>query len=181
MEMKLSTLAVLLGLGMGSLQVCGLVNPKGFAAAAKKFPRNVAAGVVLMLLATAWFIANVNQESDSDFAAMKPMLMAAFTVVGVGSCIFVQDFLAARGLAVLFLLLAKLMVDTARWADTDWRWVISGWAYVLVVAGIWFTISPHRLRDLLEWGTATERRVKVGCGLRLAFALFVAALGLTVF
>lgn len=179
--MKLSTLAILLGLGMGSLQVCGLVNPKGFAAAVKKFPRNFAVGVVLMLLATAWFVANVNQEADSDFAAMKPVLMGAFAVVGVGSCIFVQDFLAARGLAVLLLLLAKLMVDTARWADTDWRWVISGWAYLLVAGGIWFTISPHRLRDFLEWGTATEQRVKIGCGLRLAFGLFVAALGLTVF
>jgi hypothetical protein len=179
--MKLSTLAIILGLGMGSLQIYGLLNPKGFAAAVKKFPRNVAAGVVLMLLATVWFIANVNGESDSDFAAMKPTLMALFVVVGVGSCIYVQDFLAVRGLAVLLLLLARLMLDTQRLADTDWRWVIGGWAYLLVVGGIWFTITPHRLRDLLEWGTASERRVKIGCGLRLAFAMFVVALGLTVF
>ena len=38
-----------------------------------------------------------------------------------------------------------------------------------------------RLRDLVAWATATEQRVKVGCGLRLAFGLFVAALGLTAF
>jgi hypothetical protein len=179
--MKLSTLSVILGLGLGALQVYGLMNPKGLAAAAKKFPRNVPAGIALMLLATAWFVANVSREADSDFAAMKPALMLGFTVVGVASCIFVQDFLAVRGLAVLFLLLAGLMVDAARWAATDWRWVISGWAYVLVVAGIWFTVSPHRLRDVLEWATATERRVRIGCGVRLAFALLVVALGLTVF
>ena len=134
-----------------------------------------------MLAATTWFVWTVNQESDADFAAMKPMLMAAFVGIGVGTCIFVQDFLPVRGLAILFLLLARLMTDTARWADTDWRWVISGWAYVLVLAGIWFTISPYRLRDLLEWGTATEKRVRVGCALRLAFGLFVAGLGMTAF
>ena len=48
-------------------------------------------------------------------------------------------------------------------------------------AGIWFTITPWRMRDLLNWATANEARVRLGSGLRLAFALFVVALGLTVF
>lgn len=179
--MKLSTLSIVLGLIVALPQIYGLMNPKGFTTAVRKFPRNTALGWVLMLAATAWFVWLVNQESDADFAAMKPMLIAVFVGIGVGACIFVQDFLAVRGLAILFLLLAKLMTDTARWADTDWRWVISGWAYLLVLAGMWFTISPHRMRDLLEWGTATEQRIKVGCALRLAFGLGVTALGLTVF
>lgn len=179
--MKLSTLSILLGLGVGLPQIYGLLQPAAFKAAVRKFPRSLPWGWALMLLATGWFIWNVTQEADADFAALKPFLMAGFVGVGVGTCIFVPDFLAARGLAVALLLLAKLMVDTARWADSDWRWVISGWAYVLVVAGIWFTISPWRLRDLLEWGTASEARIRVGCAVRLAFGLFVAVLGLTVF
>jgi hypothetical protein len=55
------------------------------------------------------------------------------------------------------------------------------WAYVLVLGGMWLTISPWRLRDFLNWATATDQRVRVGCGLRLAFGLFVVALGLAVF
>ena len=84
-----------------------------------------------------------------------------------------------RGLAIVLLLLAKLMVDTGRpaLAQTHWVLVIQTWAYVLVVAGMWLTVSPWRLRDLLAWGTANEQRIKVGCGLRLAFGLFVAAWG----
>lgn len=179
--MKLSTLSILLGLGLGLPQVYGLLQPAAFKAAVRRFPRSLPCGVVLMLLATAWFVWNVTQEADADFAALKPFLMAGFIGVGVGACIFVQDFLAARGLAVVFLLLAKLMVDTARWVDSDWRWVISGWAYLMVVAGIWFTVAPWRLRDLLEWGTASEARIRIGCAVRLAFGLFVAALGLMVF
>jgi len=95
----------------------------------------------------------------------------------------VQDFLAVRGLAITLLLLAKVMVDTGRPAlgHTHWVLVIQTWGYVLVVAGIWFTVSPWRLRDMLAWGTANEQRINVGCGLRLAFGLFVAGLGLTVF
>jgi len=81
----------------------------------------------------------------------------------------------------VWLLLGKLIVDTGRphLADTPWVLVMQAWAYVLVVMGMWFTISPWRLRDILEWGTANEQRIKTGCGIRLVFGLFVAILGLT--
>ncbi|MFM2083126.1 MAG: hypothetical protein RL380_1817 [Verrucomicrobiota bacterium] len=179
--MKLSTLAISLGLGYALLQLFALMQPAKFTAAAKKFPRHAMLGWVLMLAATAWFIWNVNQEADADFATMKPKMMVGFAGIGLGCCIFVQDFLAARGLAVLLLLLAKLMVDTARWADSDWRWVVSGWAYVLVIAGIWFTTAPWKLRDVIEWQTANERRLKLGATLKLALGIFVLALGVLVF
>jgi hypothetical protein len=181
MQIKLSTLAVILGLGMGLPQIYGLIKPAAFAAGVRKFPRSLPWGVVLMLLGTAWFVYNMSGESVSDFASYKTLMLAGFAGVGIASAFFVQDFLAARGLAVVFLLLAKLMVDTARWADTDWRLVVVSWAYVLVVAGMWFTIWPWHLRDLLNWATANEQRVRIGSALRLAFGLFVAVLGFTVY
>ena len=179
MTLKLSTLAIVLGLGMGLPQIFGIVNPQKFAATVRKFPRHVPIGVALMLLGTAWFLWNLGQESISDFNAFKTPMMIGFAAVGVGTCIFVQDFLAVRGLAVLFLLLGKLMVDTGRpfLPVTPWVLVIQTWAYVLIVAGIWFTVSPWRLRDLLNWATADDKRVRLGSTARLAFGLFVAVLG----
>jgi hypothetical protein len=183
MTLKLSTLAIVLGLGMGLPQIYGLVKPTAFGAAARKFPRSLPCGYVLMLLGTGWFLWNLSQESIADFASYKNVLFFGFAAIGIGACVFVQDFLAVRGLAVVLLLLGKLMVDTGRPAlgETSWVLIIQTWAYVLVVAGIWFTVSPWRLRDFLAWSTATEKRIKVGCGLRLAFGLLVAALGLTKF
>lgn len=181
--MKLSLLSILLGAGLSVPQIYGLARPQGFAAAARRFPRNYPLGVLLMLLATGWFVWNVSVEPIADFSAYKPAMLAGFTAVGVASCIFVRDFLAARGLAVVLLLLAKLMVDTGRLhlAESPFVLVIQTWAYVLVVAGIWFTVTPWKLRDVLEFGTATETRIRVGSGLRLAFALFIVVLGLTAF
>ena len=183
MTLNLSILSLVLGLAVALPQIYGILNPAAFAAAARKFPRSVPWGVALMVLGTVWFLWNLSQESIADFASYKNVLFAGFAGVGLGACIFVQDFLAVRGLAVVLLLLAKLMVDTGRPALTQTHWVlvIQTWAYALVVAGIWFTVSPWRLRDFVAWGTATEQRTKVGCGLRLVFGLFVAALGLTVF
>jgi len=181
--MKLSLLSILLGLGMAAPQVYGLARPTAFAEAVRKFPRNLQAGFFLMTLATLWFLWNVKQETLADFAAYKPHMMIGFGAVGLGACIFVQDFLAVRGLAVVLLLLAKLMVDTGRphLGETPWVLVMQSWAYVLVVAGIWFTVSPWRLRDFLNWATANEKRVKIGSAIRLAFALFILVLGVTAF
>lgn len=181
--MKLSLLSILLGCGMAVPQVYGLARPKAFAETARKFPRNYAVGVLLMLLGTAWFVWNVKVEPIADFSVFKPYMMAGFTAVGVLSCIFIRDFLAVRGLAVVALLLGKLMVDTGRphLGESPFVVVFQAWAYVFICAGIYFTVSPWRLRDMLNFATATDTRVRIGSALRLAFAIFILALGLTSF
>ena len=180
---NLSTLAVILGLGLAIPQVYGFMNPTAFAAAVRKFPRSLPWGFALVLVGTAWFLLNLSQEAISDFATYKNALFVGFASIGILTCIFVQDFLAVRGLAVVLLLLAKLMVDTGRphLGDTPWVLLFQSWAYLLVIAGIWLTISPWRLRDVLEWATANEKRLKIGCGVRLAFGLLIAVLGISVF
>ncbi|MCX7722287.1 MAG: hypothetical protein N2379_04415 [Verrucomicrobiae bacterium] len=179
--MKLTVLAVLLGLGVSLPALYGLLKPREFAAGVRKFPRSVPIGYLLMALGAGWFIYYVQTESASDFEPYKNTLSVMFGAIGLGACVFLKDFLAVRGLAVVMLLLAKLMRDTACWVETEWRLVIIVWAYVLVVAGMWFTVSPWRLRDLINWATANERRLKVGCAIRLAFGLFVIVLGLTAY
>ena len=181
LQIKLSTLSVALGALVVALNIYGVLKPGAFAAAARRFPRHIPAGVALMLLGTAWFLYNLSQESISDFANFKAIFYLLFAGVGIGSCFFLTDFLGARGLAVVLLLLARLMVDTARWVDTEWRLVIAVWAYGMVLAGMWFTISPWRLRDAIEWTCATETRTRLLSMVRLVFGVFVIGLGLTVF
>jgi hypothetical protein len=183
MTIKLSTLAIALGVLAAIPQVYGLLNPAKLAAAARKFPRNIPAGIVLLGLGTAWFLYYLNLESVADFAAFKPHMMVAFAGIGLLTCIFVHDFLAVRGLAIVLLCLAKLMVDTGRphLDATPWVLVMQGWAYGFVVAGIWLTISPWRLRDFIAWNNATPQRTRLLCGVRLAFCGLVVLLGFTVF
>src|SRR5205814_895849 len=102
MQIKLSTLAVVMGLGLALPQIYGLLKPSSFATRVRQFPRSLPIGVALMLLGTAWFLYYFDLESISDFADYKNwLLLPAFAAVGVGSCLFVQDFLAVRGLAVV--------------------------------------------------------------------------------
>jgi hypothetical protein len=177
----LSTLSLVLGVFLIGVNLWGLAKPAALVAAARKFPRHIPTGVILVLLGTVWFIINVSQESLSDFTRMKTGFYVLFAGVGIATCIFVHDFLAVRGLALVMLLLAKLMVDTARWADTSWRLVIVIWAYAMVLAGMWWTVSPWRVRDLIEWACASERRVRTTSTIRLAFGVLLVILALTVY
>jgi hypothetical protein len=180
-HLQLSTVAAGVGLIYALPHVYGVLKPASFAAAMRKFPRSTSVGWVLTLGATAWFLYYVSLETVAEFANMKPFLYLLFGAVGVGTCLFVRDFLAVRGLAAILLLCAKLITDTARVVDTDWRLVLVTLAYVWVLAGMWFTISPWRLRDLIQWGTASEARTRIFSSLRLAFGVFMLVLAVTVY
>ncbi|MGV3774910.1 MAG: hypothetical protein ACO1QB_18575 [Verrucomicrobiales bacterium] len=179
--MKLSTLAILIGLVYAIPQIWALANPVAFSKAARKFPRSEPWGFALMGLATVWFLYNVNAETIADFAAYKKLMLIGFGAIGFGACIFVRDFLAVRGLAVFMLLLAWFTLNFTRPAESEWRLVLVTWAYLWVIVGMWLTISPWRFRDYLNWTTATPGRLRATSGIRLALGLLVAALGFTVF
>lgn len=179
--MKLTILATLLGLAYALPQVVGLLQPAKFSAALRKFPRSEKWGLFLMPLGTLWFLYNLKVDDIADFAAFKPVMFIGFSVIGFGACAFVRDFLAVRGLAVVVLLLANLVLDTACWVDTQWRLVLSFWSYAWIIVALWFSISPWRLRDYITWLTADERRLKLTCGLRLAFGLGLVIVALTAY
>jgi len=181
MHLSLSNLAIVMGAIMAAINFLGLVNPSAFTTMARKLPRSTFWGGLLVLLSTAWFIQNLKQESIAEFESLKPALYTLFVAVGVGTCIFVRDLLGARGVGVFLLLLGKLMVDTARWVDTPWRLVIVCWAYVFVIAGMWFTIYPWHFRDLIYFGTASPKRTRFLGGLKTAFGIFVIILGVMVY
>lgn len=181
MTLTLSQLSLLLGAGIAAPQIWQLARPADWRRWSGRFPRSQPIGWVLMVVATVWFLSHVQNETLADFTRFKPYLLAGFASIGLLTCVYVNDFLAVRGLALVLLLLAKLMVDTARWHESDWRWVISGLAYAWMIAGIWLTISPWRLRDFLEWHNRSDERIRALAGGRLGFAIGLMLLGLTVF
>ena len=179
--MKFSTLAVILGAAYSALQLYVLTKPDDFAKSARKFPRSFGWGILLMPIGTAWFLYNLNNETISDFAAYKGPMLTAFAAIGFGSCIFVRDYLAVRGMSVVLLLLASYTLSYARWADSAFRMVVSAWCYVWIILAMWWTISPWRCRDYIQWLTASPKRLRTQAASRLALGVVIIALGCTVF
>lgn len=177
----LSPLALVLGLGLGAFQVFALARPAAWRAFMLRLPRHRALGTVLVLAATAWFVFYLRSETLADFAKYRPIMMAGFTAIGILTCLYVTDLIGARGVALILLLLAKLMVDTARWHPSNWRWVVTGVAYLWVITGIWWTISPWRMREAIEWNCRTDGRLRALAWARLALCALFVLLGATVY
>ena len=188
-QVSLANLSIVLGVFWVAVAGYTLAKPVDVGQALRAFPRANAPGYVLMLAATAWFLWNIKIEDMADYREIKHWFYIGFGAVGVGSCIFLRDFLAVRGLAVFMLLLAKLMLDTQR--DymlaapeahmSEWRLVFTVWAYAIIFMCMWWVISPWRMRDLIEWMTAKPSRLVIKSWVRIALGILLIALGLTVF
>ena len=188
-EVSLANLSVLLGVSLAAVSGYSLAKPDAVARALRTFPRANTPGYMLMLAATAWFLWNIRIEDMADYREIKHWFYIGFGAVGIGSCIFLRDFLAVRGLAVFMLLLAKLMLDTQRnymlatpeAYMSEWRLVFAVWAYMIIVMSMWLVISPWRMRDMIEWMLAKPGRLVVKGWFRLGFGILLIVLGLTVF
>ena len=179
--MTLSTLAMILGAAYCIPQIYALAKPKDFTEHARAFPRCQVSGFVLMAIGTAWFLYNLNAEAIADFAAYKKWMLLGFGAIGLLTCIYVRDYLAVRGLSVCLLLLAWFTLNHTRWADSPARLVLVVWAYTWVICGMWFTVSPWRLRDFLNWWTANQSRLRIGSLVQLTIGIVVLLLGATAF
>lgn len=180
-EISLATLSMILGaLALGS-GVWGMMAREQALDFTKGFPRNDNAGYFTIIAAMVWFLLILKGESMSDFERYRLHFNVFILATGIGACVYLKDYLAVRGSSVLMILLAKLIVDTARWHESDWRLVLVTMAYIMVVKGMWFTASPWRMRDLIEYVTGTEARFQKVCIARMVFGALLLGLGLTVF
>ena len=177
--MTLSTLAILIGAGTSAGGLYGLLQPKAVVRQARAFPRSEPIGFVLMALGTIWFLYNLNSEAIADFAAYKKYMLLGFGALGLLTCIYVRDYLAVRGLSICLLLLAWFTLNRTRWAESPARLVLVALAYVWVIGGMWFSVSPWRLRDIINWCTASEQRMRIASVLKLALGAAILVLGFT--
>ena len=181
MTFSLSKVALFLGLACMAAHVWPLVQPAACGKWLRAFPRNTAIGVVLVLLGTAWFEWNLIQSDISDLAEFRPILLTGFVVLGVGCCFFVRDYLAVRGLALVACLLADVLLDAQRWHPSPLKNMITVWAYLWVIGGMWLAVSPWRARDWLNWCADQDLRVRALGFSGVAWGGLITTLALTVF
>ncbi|MDE2644093.1 MAG: hypothetical protein OSB55_15270, partial [Verrucomicrobiota bacterium] len=94
---SLANLSILLGVCLVALSGYSLARPAAVGQAMRAFPRANAPGYVLILAATAWFLWNIKSEDMADYREIKHWFYIGFGAVGIGSCIYLRDFLAVRG------------------------------------------------------------------------------------
>ena len=177
--MKLSHIYLALGAFHALAGLVLLARPAAAGEWLRAFPRKVGIGMLLMLAGTAWFVWNLYRSEIRDFEEWRPVLYAGFTLLGVGCCIFVQDYLAVRGACVVALLACDVILDVRRPSDSPWSLVLSFWSYAIIVCAVWWVGSPWRVRDLAGWLSSSPSRIARLGGALAAFGVATGLLVLT--
>jgi len=171
----------LVSIAVGALAVVvrlpGLVAPAKFRDHMVKFPRSVIWGKILMGIAAAvaWWI--MYHAATDEWKWAQPLILVGVPVAYALVINFAPHYLALRGLAALMLMAAKVLVDAADASDSPWRLIVTGFAYLWVVAAIWMTVAPHHFRDLIGFVMANDKRCRLACSAGIAVGLGLIALG----
>lgn len=156
-HLSLQAAGIIAGAFLVLISLPGLLKPD-LASAARKFPRSQVAGVILLticLVWTFWLLATIQMGEFSTFR--RPLLIAL--PIGYGLVLrFVGEFLAVRALGILCLLAAEPLLDAAFLRYETSRLLVTVFAYLLILAGLFWVAVPYVLRDQINWSTRSVFR-----------------------
>jgi hypothetical protein len=178
-HLSLQTAGYIAGIILLLLGLWGLARPTASQAAARSLPRSRVAGFVLLTIAffwSFWLLATMEMGEFSSFR--KPLLF----ILPVGFLLvlrFVDEFLAARALGILFLLGAEPLLDAAFFRNETSRLLVTVFAYILIVAGLFWVTMPYLLRDQINWSARTTGRWRFTHGLLFLYGAAILACAVT--
>jgi hypothetical protein len=164
---------------VGSVLLIGHVIALLFGAAAqnllRSFPRSLPAGVALFVAASAWFAGLVAFTDLGEFSSVRSKLLFLTVLAAVLMLRFVQEFLAARALGMLLLLIAEPLLESAWMRPESGRLWLVGLVYGWIVAGLFFIGTPYVLRDFIAWVTASGGRWRAASVAGIAYGALLLA------
>jgi hypothetical protein len=156
-HLSLHTAGIIAGAFLALVGVLGLLNP-GFSQMVKHFPRSRIAGVVLLTICLAWTMWLLATIQMGEFAGFRRPLLIALPIGYVLALFFVDEFLAVRALGILCLLAAEPLLDAAFLRYETSRLLVTVFAYLLIVAGLFWVAIPYVLRDQINWSARSVFR-----------------------
>src|SRR6266513_2835106 len=144
-ELSLHTAGIIVSAFLILIGLLGLLKPD-FASLVQRFPRSRVAGVILLtvcLLWTFWLLATIQM---GEFSSFRRPLLIALPIGYVLVLRFVDEFLAVPLLDAAF-----LRYETS-------RLLITVFAYLLIVAGLFWVAIPYVLRDQINWSVRSVFR-----------------------
>ena len=140
------------------LHAVALFRGKETRAWLKAFPRSREMGVVLALVAGAWFFFLVKLMDLGDFDTWRRVVLIGTPIATILAIVFIPDFLAVRSLGILALMAAEPLLESAFLREEPVRLLLVVLVYVWIVAGMFWVGMPFTLRDQIGWVSASEKR-----------------------
>jgi hypothetical protein len=179
-NLSLQTVGAIAGAFLIVISLPGLLKPD-LATAAQRFPRSRVAGVILLTAALVWSFWLLATMEMGEFSAFRRPLLVALPIGYVLVLRFVDEFLAVRALGILCLLAAEPLLDAAFLRYETSRLLVTGFAYLLIVAGLFWVTIPYLLRDQINWSAGSAVRWRFIHGIALFYGVVILALAITVY
>ena len=156
-HLSLHAAGIISGAFLILISLPGLVKPD-LNSVAQKFPRSYVAGVILLSIALVWTFWLLATIEMGEFSAFRRPLLIALPIGYVLALRFVEEFLAVRALGILCLLAAEPLLDAAFLRHEQSRLLVTVFAYLLIIVGLFWVAVPYVLRDQINWSTRSRFR-----------------------
>ena len=174
-HLSLQTAGLIAGLFLLLVGLPGLIKPELVRGFAQRLPRSRVAGFAFLtvdLAWSAWLLATMEMGEFSSFR--RPLLI----ILPIGFFLvlrFADEFLAVRALGILFLLGAEPLLDAAFFRTEPSRLLVTVFAYLLIVIGLFWVAMPYLLRDQINWSARTPGRWRLTHGVALLYGAAILA------
>src|SRR3989454_10676946 len=156
-ELSLHTAGIIVSAFLILIGLLGLLKPD-FASVVQRFPRSRTTGVILLTVCLVWTFWLLYTIQMGEFSGFRRPLLIALPIGYVLVLRFVDEFLAVRALGILCLLAAEPLLDAAFLRYETSRLLVTVFAYLLVVAGLFWVTMPYLLRDQINWSARSAFR-----------------------
>jgi hypothetical protein len=176
---SLRAVAIVAGAILLAIGVCGILKPALFQDWAKRLPRSRVAGIVLLTIDLGWSIWLLSTMEMGEFSSFRRPLLIVLPIGYFLVLRFVDEFLAVRALGILFLLAAEPLLDAAFFRNEASRLFVTVFAYLLIVAGIFWVTMPYLLRDQINWTVRSTMRWRCLHGIAVLYGVAILILAFT--
>jgi hypothetical protein len=171
-HLSLYTAGVIAGVFLIAVGLLGMMKPD-FAEIVKRFPRSRVVGIVLLTICLVWTFWLVATIQMGEFSSFRRPLLFALPIGYVLTLFFVDEFLAVRALGILCLLAAEPLLDAAFLRYETSRLLVTVFAYLLIVAGLFWVAIPYVLRDQINWSARSVFRWRCLHAIALAYGAVI--------
>src|SRR3989440_9554190 len=178
-DLSLQTGGLIAGIALIALSLPGLVTPARVQNWLKRFPRSSIAGIVLLSVALVWSFWLLATMEMGEFSSFRRPLMIVLPIGYVLVLRFVEEFLAVRALGILCLLAAEPLLEAAFFRYETSRLFVTVFAYLLIVAGLFWVTMPYLFRDQINWSVRSNTRWHAVHGIAAVYGLTILACAFT--
>lgn len=157
-HLSLRTAGIIAGVLLLIVGFPGFLKPESSRGLASRLPRSWNAGVVLLTIDLIWCVWLLATMEMGEFSSFRRPLLIVLPIGFFLVILFVDEFLAVRALGILFLLGAEPLLDAAFFRNETSRLLVTVFAYLLIVAGLFWVTMPYLLRDQLNWSARNPSR-----------------------